>query len=82
MCRRTERPLLIEQRVVEVAVPRMNGSAESQDCDLLAVEEPVEIRESEKNRGRPWEQPEGTPGTPRLISCSTERIQRTRYARR
>src|SRR2546422_10857527 len=41
-CRRTERPLLIEQRVVEVAVQRMNGSAESQDRDLLAVEEPLE----------------------------------------
>jgi len=28
----------------------MNGSAESQDCDLLAVKEPLEIRECEKNR--------------------------------
>jgi FdhD protein len=36
--------LLVEQRVVEVAVQRMNGSAESQDRDLLAVEEPLEIR--------------------------------------
>ena len=35
---------MIEQRVVEVAVQRMNGSAESQDRDLLAVEEPLESR--------------------------------------
>jgi len=39
-----ERSLLTEQRVVEVAVQRMNGCAGSQDCDLLAVEEPREIR--------------------------------------
>ena len=41
---------MIEQRVVEVAVQRMNGSAASQDCGLLAVEQPLEIRECEKNR--------------------------------
>ena len=35
---------MIEQRVVEVAVQRMNGSAGSQDRDLLAVEEPLELR--------------------------------------
>jgi hypothetical protein len=35
---------LIEQRVVEVAVQRRNGSAESQDRDLLAIEEPLESR--------------------------------------
>ena len=39
-----ERSLLVEQRVVEVAVQRMNGSAGSQDRDLLAVEEPLAIR--------------------------------------
>ena len=39
-----ERSLLVEQRVVEVAVQRMNGSVVSQDHDLLAVEEPLEIR--------------------------------------
>src|SRR2546427_13027477 len=39
-----ERSPLTEQRVVEVAVQRMNGSAGSQDHDLLAVEEPLELR--------------------------------------
>ena len=35
---------MVEQRVVEVAVQRMNGSARSQDRDLLAIEEPLELR--------------------------------------
>ena len=35
---------MVEQRVIEIAVQRMNGSAGSQDRDLLAVEEPLEIR--------------------------------------
>src|SRR2546427_10789005 len=39
-----ERSPLTEQRVVEVAVQRMNGSAGAQDRDLLAVEEPLELR--------------------------------------
>lgn len=35
---------MAEQRIVEVAVQRMNGSAGSQDRDLLAVEESLELR--------------------------------------
>ena len=37
-------PTSIDQRVVEVAVQRIAGSARSRGRDLLAVEEPLEIR--------------------------------------
>jgi hypothetical protein len=35
---------LTEQRVVKVSGQRTNGSTGSQDCDLFAVEEHLEIR--------------------------------------
>jgi len=62
-----ERALLTEQRVVEVAVQRMNGSAGSQDRDLLAVEEPLEIRlrygTAEERRSRSITVSMRTPGS-------------------
>src|SRR5712692_1717375 len=62
-----ERSVLTEQRVVEVAVQRMNGSAGSQDRDLLAVEEPLEIRlrygTAEERRSRSITVTMRTPGS-------------------
>jgi FdhD protein len=62
-----ERSLLVEQRVVEVAVQRMNGAAGSQDRDLLAVEEPLEIRlrygTAEERRSRSITVTMRTPGS-------------------
>ncbi len=59
--------MLTEQRVVEVAVQRMNGSAGSQDRDLLAVEEPLEIRlrygTAEERRSRSITVTMRTPGS-------------------
>ena len=58
---------MIEQRVVEVAVQRMNGSAGSQDRDLLAVEEPLELRlgygTAERRRSRSITVTMRTPGS-------------------
>ena len=40
----TDGPTAFEQRVVEVAIERIDGTARSPQPDLLAVEEPLEIR--------------------------------------
>ena len=62
-----ERSLLTEPRVVEVAVQRMNGSAGAQDRDLLAVEEPLELRlgygTAERRRSRSITVTMRTPGS-------------------
>src|SRR5574337_775312 len=39
-----DRPVVLEQRVVDMAVERWSGSDVLQDQDLLAVEEALEIR--------------------------------------
>src|SRR5262249_10841141 len=58
--------LVVEQRVIEIAVQRMNGSADSLDRDLLAVEEPLEIRlqygTAEKRRAKSISVTMRTPG--------------------
>jgi FdhD protein len=38
---------LLEQRMIEVEVQRVGGAAGTRSCDLLAVEEPLEIRLAE-----------------------------------